>query len=97
MARKPRLYIPGALYHVMLRGNDGQRIFNDDEERSRFMGLIAEGVGRYGYRIHAYCLMDKYVHCLLQMGQTPLSKVMQNPMVGPYPMEIFFDDEPSYA
>jgi len=78
MAREPRLYIPGALYHVMLRGNDGQRIFNDDEDRSYFQGLVAEGVGRYGHRIHAYCLMDNHVHFLIQMGQTPLSKVMQN-------------------
>ncbi len=78
MARKPRLYIPGALYHVMLRGNDGQRIFHDDEERKHFLGLIAEGVGRYGHRIHAYCLMDNHVHLLIQIGQTPLSKVMQN-------------------
>jgi len=78
MARKPRLYIPGALYHVMLRGNDGQHIFDNNEERSHFLSLVAEGVGRYGHRIHAYCLMDNHVHLLIQMGQTPLSKVMQN-------------------
>jgi REP element-mobilizing transposase RayT len=62
----------------MLRGNDGQRIFNDDEERRRFLGLVAEGVVRYGHRIHAYCLMDNHVHFLIQMGETMLSKVMQN-------------------
>ena len=33
MARKPRLHIPGGLYHVMLRGNGGQDIFIDDEDR----------------------------------------------------------------
>jgi hypothetical protein len=27
MARKPCLYVPGALYHMMLRGNGGQTIF----------------------------------------------------------------------
>jgi len=27
MARKPRIHIPGGLYHVMLRGNGGQDIF----------------------------------------------------------------------
>ncbi len=78
MARKPRLYLPGALYHVMLRGNDRQRIFHDDGERKHFLGLVAEGVGMYGHRIHAYCLMDNHVHFLIQMGRTPLSKVMQN-------------------
>jgi len=78
MARKHRLYLPGALYHVMLRGNNGQRIFNDNEDRSCFMGFIAEGIGRYGHRIHAFCLMVNHVHLLIQMGETALSKVMQN-------------------
>ena len=34
MARKPRIHLEGALYHVMLRGNCGQSIFlaNDDRE-----------------------------------------------------------------
>ena len=27
MARKPRIHFPGAVYHVMLRGNGGQDIF----------------------------------------------------------------------
>ncbi len=45
MARKPRLYLPGALYHIMLRGNGGQRIFHDDEERKHFLGLEYFGPG----------------------------------------------------
>ncbi len=78
MARKPRLYIPGALYHVMVRGNDGQSLFNDHEDRRHFQNLVAEGINKYDHRIHAYCLMDNHVHFLIQIGQTPLSKVMQN-------------------
>ncbi len=45
MARKPRLHLPGAL-PAMLYGNDSQRIVNNDnnnEDRSRFMGLVAGG------------------------------------------------------
>ncbi len=30
MARKPRLHVPGGVYHVMLRGNGGQEIFFSD-------------------------------------------------------------------
>jgi putative transposase len=33
MARKPRLHVPGGLYHVRLRGNGGQDIFSNDEDR----------------------------------------------------------------
>ena len=35
MARKPRLHVPGGLFHVILRGNAGQDIFFRAEDRSR--------------------------------------------------------------
>lgn len=78
MARKRRYHIPGAFYHVMLRGNDGQTIFFKDEERCRFCLLIQEGTERYGHRIHAFCLMGNHLHLLVQAGIIPLSVIMQN-------------------
>ena len=36
MARKPRLHVPGGLYHVILRGNARQNIFFAPENRHRF-------------------------------------------------------------
>ena len=36
MSRITRLYDPGTLYHVILRGNGGQRIFFDDCDSRRF-------------------------------------------------------------
>ena len=35
MARKPRLHVPGGLYHVILRGNARQDIFFAAEDRTR--------------------------------------------------------------
>lgn len=57
MARKPRIHVPGGLYHVMLRGNGGMEIFYDDADRYHFYQLLQEGVVRYGHRIHGFCLM----------------------------------------
>lgn len=78
MARKPRIHFPGAFYHVMLRGNGGQDIFFSDADRSRFYLLLQEGRDRYRHRIHAFCLMTNHVHLIIQVGENPLSKVMQN-------------------
>ncbi|MDH3604029.1 MAG: transposase [Candidatus Tectomicrobia bacterium] len=78
MARKPRLHIPGGLYHVMLRGNGGQSIFFGEADRQYFETLIAEGITRFGHQIHAYCWMTNHVHLALQVHQIPLSKIMQN-------------------
>ena len=78
MARKPRLLYPGALYHAILRGNNGQTIFSDDKDRTRFYLLLQEGIERFGHRIHAFCLMTNHVHLAIQMGEIPLSRIMQN-------------------
>jgi len=78
MARKQRYHIPGAFYHVMLRGNDGQTIVFCDSDRSRMCLLIQEGVEKYGHRIHAFCFMGNHIHLLVQVGNIPLSKLIHN-------------------
>jgi hypothetical protein len=35
MARKLRIQYPGAIYHVMNRGDRWEAIFEDDEDRQR--------------------------------------------------------------
>ncbi len=78
MARKPRVHYPGALYHVILRGNAGQIIFDDDQDRSRFCLLAQEGIERFGHHIHAFCLMNTHVHLAIQVGVVSLSRILQN-------------------
>jgi putative transposase len=78
MARKPRVHCSGALYHVILRGNAGQVIFDDDEDRARFYLLAQEGIERFGHRIHAFCLMSNHVHLAIQVGEVFLSRILQN-------------------
>jgi putative transposase len=78
MARKPRLHVPGGLYHVILRGNAGQDVFLIPADRQVFYDLLAEGVSRFGYRVHAFCLMSNHLHLALQAGESGLSSGMQN-------------------
>ena len=78
MARKPRLHVPGGLYHVILRGNAKQDVFFDASDRGTFYALLAEGVNRFGYRVHAFCLMTNHLHLALQAGDESLSAGMQN-------------------
>ena len=78
MARKPRLHISGGLYHVILRGNARQDVFFTAGDRQYFFELLAEGVTRFGYRVHAFCLMTNHLHLALQVGERSLSAGMQN-------------------
>ncbi len=72
MPRKPRLHIPGGLYHVILRGNDRQPIFFDADDRQRWESLIADGLVMHQHRIHAYCWMTNHVHMAIQCHDLPL-------------------------
>lgn len=78
MARKQRIHFPGALYHVILRGNAQQDIFFEDGDRYRFYLILQTIVEKFGCRIHAFCLMTNHIHLAIQIGETPLSRIMQN-------------------
>jgi len=62
----------------MMRGNVGGGLFFSDANRSRFLLLMQEGIERYGHRVHAFCLMTNHVHLLIQVGDVPLSRIIQN-------------------
>jgi len=49
---------------------------NDDY--SHFCLLLNEIVFRYECRIHGFCLMTNHVHLIVQVGETALSKIIQN-------------------
>jgi REP element-mobilizing transposase RayT len=78
MPRKRRIHYPGAIYHVMLRGNAKQDIFYRDEEYRYFETILAEGLEQHSLKLHAYCWMKNHVHMALQVKDRPLSKLMQN-------------------
>ncbi|MGH8453560.1 MAG: transposase [Nevskiales bacterium] len=78
MPRKPRLHVPGAVYHVILRGSGRQRIFCGDEDRHFFSDLVGAGIPRYGHRIHAYCWMSNHVHLAIQVAEAPLARIVQH-------------------
>ncbi len=78
MPRKPRIYFPGAVYHVILRGNAGNPIFFDDSDRLRLYLFLQRAVEKFNCRIHAFCLMTNHIHLVIQTGDVPLSRIMQN-------------------
>jgi len=57
MARKLKMEYPGAIYHGMNRGDQRESIFQDDQERQRFIPTLAEACGKTGWQVLALCLM----------------------------------------
>ncbi len=77
MARQWRIEYPGALYHVLSRGNGRQDIFLTDDDRVLFIELIQELSERFNIEVYAYVLMGNHYHLLLKTLDANLSKGMQ--------------------
>ena len=75
--RPPRIQLAGGIYHVTSRGNRRQAIFHDDDDRRWFLMFRAHVFQRWGWRLHAYCLMTNHFHLLVQTPQANLSSGMQ--------------------
>jgi len=64
MARQARLTFPGHPHHLLIRGNNRQAIFVDDEDRRRLLSLLAEVTREQKVAVHAYVLMPDHLHLL---------------------------------
>ena len=54
MARKVRVQYPGAMYHVMNRGDPREPIFADDQDRLRFLETLGQACEKTCWQVHAY-------------------------------------------
>jgi REP element-mobilizing transposase RayT len=61
-----RVEYPGAIYHVMSRGDRCEDIFLDDVDRQDFLKTLAEACQKTGFQVHAYCLMRNHFHLVLE-------------------------------
>jgi putative transposase len=76
MARKLRVEYEGAIYHVTIRGVERRTLFEDDEDRRRFVSRLGEGVEQHRVRLYLFCLMSNHVHLLVETPQANLSAFM---------------------
>lgn len=72
MARKLRIQFPGAIYHVMSRGDRREDIFRDDIDRESFLQTLSDACAKTGWQVHAYCLMPNHFHLVIETPQPNL-------------------------
>ena len=77
MARQSRIEYPGAFYHVIVRGNQQQDIFLDEDDRAQYLKRLALYKKKHRFYLYAYTLMTNHIHLLLETGDVPISKIMQ--------------------
>ena len=77
MARRDRIQFPGAVYHVMSRGNRRSMIVDDDDDRQAFMTTFSMTACEYQVRVYACCLMGTHYHTLLDTPRGNLSEFIR--------------------
>ena len=78
MARQARKVSPTKYYHVMMRGNNREKIFTHKEQKLYFIELLSNyKKPQPSVEIAAYCVMDNHVHILIAGEIDDLSEVMK--------------------
>ena len=78
MPRAPRLHVPGGCYHVTLRGNHREALFETPADRSKLDAIVTDALQRFDVRLHAYCWMTNPLHALVQINAQPLGGFVQS-------------------
>jgi putative transposase len=77
MPRQPRLDVPGALHHIMVRGINKSAIFQDDQDRNKFLDRLGANIIEARCSVYAWVLMNNHVHILFRSGGKGISTVMR--------------------
>lgn len=77
MSRKARAISASGYYHVILRGNGHQIIFEDKEDNERFINLVRRYKEELGFDVIAYCLMENHVHLVLNAKTLSIDSIMR--------------------
>ena len=82
MPRKARIDAPGALHHIICRGIERRRIFQDDTDRDNFVDRLGKILIETSTPCFAWALIPNHVHLLLRTGKVPITTVMKRLLTG---------------
>lgn len=82
MPRQARLDAPGTLHHVIVRGIEKRKIFDDDRDRRTFVTKLGNLARDTGTAIYAWALLPNHVHFLLRSGPGGLPRFMRRLLTG---------------
>ncbi|WP_157047139.1 transposase [Alkaliphilus metalliredigens] len=77
MPREARQRSKTGIYHVIVRGINQQNIFEDNEDRKRYLETMARFKNELGFEVYAYCLLNNHVHLLIKEKEVKLSKIFK--------------------
>jgi putative transposase len=77
MPRVARGRSSSGIYHIMLRGINRQIIFEDEEDKTRFLETLRKYKDISKYQLYVYCLMDNHIHLLVKESGETISEAIK--------------------
>jgi REP element-mobilizing transposase RayT len=77
MPRQARKKSKSGIYHIMMRGINRQNIFQDDDDKNKFLQTIRKYKRISNYELYSYCLMNNHVHMLVKETSEPISDLIK--------------------
>ena len=82
MSRIARLDTPGLLHHVMIRGIEHRKIFNDDKDRESFIERLSILLPETKTQCYAWSFLSNHAHFLLRSGPAGIALGRRPELVG---------------
>lgn len=77
MPRTAREKSESGIYHIILRGINKQVIFEEDEDREKFIAVMSKYKHISNFELYGYCLMDNHVHLLIKESAEPVAVIIK--------------------
>jgi putative transposase len=82
MPRIARLDTPGLLHHVMIRGIERRKIFNDDKDRENLVERLSTLLPETETQCYAWSFLPNHAHFLLRSGPGGIAALMRRLLTG---------------
>ena len=82
MPRTARLDTPGLLHHIIIRGIERRRIFNDDKDRENFIQRLSTLLPETKTQCYAWYFLSNHAHFLLRSGPKGIAALMRRLLTG---------------
>ena len=76
MPRMARQKSHDAIYHIMCRSISEVDLFQDEDDKLKYLSLVKKYQKIHEFRVYGYCLMDNHVHMIIDANGADISTIM---------------------
>lgn len=76
MSREKRVWYPGAIYHIVSRGNRQDQLFRDRLDFEFYMDVLRKIKEKCGFSLLTYCLMSNHIHLQIKTEDVEIWRLM---------------------